>query len=126
VSLRTVVAFQLSKTWSFVLAALLTAGEAVQLNITMSTTAHNGLAIAIMMVASVVKPLAPGEFLASLPIEFVYIIQAGLGALLIVSTSFNMSSLAHTIVAVIIVAAGGLGIGPAPAPPMSLKALGPG
>jgi hypothetical protein len=115
-SIRSLVVLTVSPLAAFVLGAILAAAEGVQINITMSSDVHYALTCAIILLASIVKPLTAAQFLAKVPIEVLYVVQAGLGVLVIVSSHFDVSNLWHTVISVVIIAFAALGIGPAPAP----------
>ena len=123
--ITTVLSVSLTPVETFVLGAILAAAEGVQLNVTMSAHAHDAMAVAIMLLGAVVSPITKAAFLAKLPPHLVTIIQAALGALLLVVQNFGLGSVWLTVVAVVIVIASSLGIGPAPAPVIPAPAPAP-
>lgn len=123
--ITSVLSVALTPTETFLLGAILAAVEGVQLNVTMSVHAHDAVAVAIMLLGSVVSPLKPAQFLAKIPPHLVAIIQAALGALLLIVQNFGLGSVWLTVVGVVIVAASTLGIGPAPAPVPAAPSVAP-
>lgn len=124
--ITSVLSVALTPVETFVLGAILAAAEGVQLHVTMSVHAHDAVAVAILLLGSVVSPLKPTAFLAKLPPHLIAIIQAILGALLLVVQNFGLGSVWLTVVGVVIVIASSLGIGPTPAPVVPTPASGHG
>lgn len=107
---------KLSKWWTLALGALLTAGEAVQLQVSMSAAAHAVLSMALIGVAGVVPAISPQSFLAAIPHQVLQVASAVLGALVVAERSFALGAAWSTVVAAVLVAAWSLGVGPASPP----------
>lgn len=96
------------------LGALLTAAEAVQVNLGgMSGAAHAGMSMFIVILAAiVVKGATPAQIQKALTPQTVTIIGGVLGALLIMQQSFHVGTVVHTVIAIIAVVAASFGIAP--------------
>lgn len=90
---------------ALVLGVILAAAEAVQLNISMSVQAHDGLTLVVMVLSGVgVLVATPAAIVAFVPHDILVLITALLGALNVIQTSaFSLSTTWHTIIAVVIV-----------------------
>ena len=106
---------KLTKTEVLILGAVLAAIEGVQLNISMSVQTHAVLTMAIVVMSGAgIQAITPTTFLASLPVQIAALISSLLGGFLVLSATFSLSSVLHTVIAVVVVIATALGVGPAP------------
>ena len=107
---------KLSRWWTLALGALLTVGEAIQLNVGMSAAAHAVLSMALIALAGVVPAISPQSFLAAIPHQVLQVASAVVGALVVAQRSFDISGTWSTVIAAVLVAAWSLGVGPASFP----------
>lgn len=106
---------KLSKLEVLILGAVLAAAEGVQINITMSAQAHAVLTMAIVVLGGAgVQAISATAFLAALPAHLATIISSLLGGLLVLLGTISLSSAVHTLIAVVVVIATVLGVGPEP------------
>jgi hypothetical protein len=104
---------KLSKLEVLILGAVLAAGEGVQLNIAMSTQAHAVLTMAIVVMSGAgIQAVSAASFLAALPAHVATLISSLLGGLIVLLGTFSLSSALHTVIAVVVVIATTLGVGP--------------
>lgn len=111
-----VLSFKLTVVETFILGAVLAALAAVQQQISMSAQAHAAVAMAIVLIGGLAHPLTSTQFLAKIPVQVIGLVNAGLGAVLILNQSFDIGNGGRTAVAVVIVIATTWGFGPSPIP----------
>lgn len=102
-----------------VLGALLAAGEAVQINITMSTQAHDAITLVVTLISGLgVMAATPSSIAKVVPHQILVLITAVLGTLNVLQTSsFSLATWLHTVIAVVIVIGNTLfTVGPPSAP----------
>ena len=84
---------KLSKSEVLILAIILAAFEAVQLNVSMSLQAHAVLTMAIIVLSGAgIHAISKVSFLAILPAHLAVLVSSILGAVIVLEGSFSISS----------------------------------
>lgn len=108
---------KLTKLETLILSALLTALEAIQLQVVMSVQAHDVVTMAIVaLVAAGLPALSPGAILAKLPPHLAAAVSGVLGAVIVLVQSASIGGMWHAVTAVVVIVISSLVIGPAAAP----------